>query len=128
MKPLLNTKNSRWRDVLKKINSLGGCFCFLCVVLGKYLLGANEMIKKVENPLGLTLEGVEILITELQQQFDQFVEDPIHETLGLSLEESGVAIEIKTKSKKRYSYNLEQLKLLKTEMLDPTMNSIKEIS
>ena len=103
-------------------------FCFLCVVLGKYLLGANEMIKKVENPLGLTLEGVEILITELQQQFDQFVEDPIHETLGLSLEESGVAIEIKTKSKKRYSYNLEQLKLLKAEMLDPTMNSIKEIS
>ena len=125
MKPLLNTKNSRWRDVLKKINSLGGCFCFLCVVLGKYLLGANEMIKKVENPLGLTLEGVEILITELQHQF---VEDPIHETLGLSLEESGVAIEIKTKSKKRYSYNLEQLKLLKAEMLDTTMNSIKEIS
>ena len=83
------------------------------------------MIKKVENPLGLTLEGVEILITELQHQF---VEDPIHETLGLSLEESGVAIEIKTKSKKRYSYNLEQLKLLKAEMLDPTMNSIKEIS
>ena len=107
---------------------MGGRFCFLCVVLGKYLLGANEMIEKVENPLGLTLEGVEILITELQQQFDQFVKDPIHETLGLSLEESGVAIEIKTKSKKRYSYNLEQLKLLKAEMLDPTMNSIKEIS
>ncbi len=128
MKPLLNTKNSRWRDVLKKINSLDRRFCFLCVVLGKYLLGANEMIEKVENPLGLTLEGVEILITELQQQFDQFVKDPIHETLGLSLEESGVAIEIKTKSKKRYSYNLEQLKLLKAEMLDPTMNSIKEIS
>lgn len=128
MKPLLNTKNSRWHDVLKKINSLGGRFCFLCVVLGKYLLDANEMIEKVENPLGLTLEGVEILITELQQQFDQFVKDPIHETLGLSLEESGVAIEIKTKSKKRYSYNLEQLKLLKAEMLDPTMNSIKEIS
>ena len=128
MKPLLNTKNSRWRDVLKKINSLDRRFCFLCVVLGKYILGANEMIEKVENPLGLTLEGVEILITELQQQFDQFVVDPIHETLGLSLEESGVAIEIKTKSKKRYSYNLEQLKLLKAEMLDPTMNSIKEIS
>ena len=128
MKPLLNTKNSRWRDVLKKINSLDRRFCFLCVVLGKYILGANEMIEKVENPLGLTLEGVEILITELQQQFDQFVKDPIHETLGLSLEESGVAIEIKTKSKKRYSYNLEQLKLLKAEMLDPTMNSIKEIS
>lgn len=103
-------------------------FCFLCVVLGKYLLGANEMIEKVENPLGLTLEGVEILITELQQQFDQFVKDAFHETLGLSLKESGVAIEIKTKSKKRYSYNLEQLKLLKAEMLDPTMNSIKEIS
>lgn len=123
-----NLLNLRWRDVLKKINSLDRRFYFLCVVLGKYILGANEMIKKVENPLGLTLEGVEILITELQQQFDQFVKDPIHETLGLSLEESGVAIEIKTKSKKRYSYNLEQLKLLKAEMLDPTMNSIKEIS
>ncbi len=85
------------------------------------------MIQKTPDPLGLTLEGVEILIEQLQERFDQFVKDPIHETLGLSLEESGVAIEIKTK-KNTYSYNLEQLKLLKAEMLDPVMNSAKEIS
>jgi len=30
--------------------------------------------------------------------------------------------------KRFYSYNLEQLKLLKAEMLDPVMNSAKEIS
>ena len=86
----------------------------------------KPMIQKIENPLGLRLEGVEILIAELQKQFDQFVEDPIHETLGLSLEEAGVAIELKTKTGK-YSYNLEQLKLLKAEMLDPVMNSAKKI-
>lgn len=85
------------------------------------------MIQKIENPLELSLVGVEILIEELQKQFDQFIKDPIHETLGLSLEESGVAIELKTK-KNTYSYNLEQLKLLKAEMLDPVMNSVKEIS
>lgn len=90
-------------------------------------MDVNEMIEKIENPLGITLEGVEILISELQAQFDQFVKDPLHETLGLSLEESGVAIEIKTKNK-LYSYNLEQLKLLKAEMLDPITNSVKEIS
>ena len=85
------------------------------------------MIQKIENPLELSLVGVEILIEELQKQFDQFIKDPIHETLGLSLEESGVAIELKTK-KNTYSYNLEQLKLIKAEMLDPVMNSMKEIS
>lgn len=85
------------------------------------------MIQKTPDPLGLTLEGVEILIEQLQERFDHFVKDPIHETLGLSLEESGVAIEIRTK-KNKYSYNLEQLKLLKAEMLDPVMNSAKEIS
>lgn len=85
------------------------------------------MIQKTSDPLGLTLEGIEILIEELQGRFDQFVKDPIHETLGLSLEESGVAIEIKTKNN-RYSYNLEQFQLLKAEMLDPVMNSAKEIS
>ncbi|WP_252362275.1 hypothetical protein [Acinetobacter cumulans] len=114
-------------DEYNQIINLGGCSSALFFILGKYLLGANEMIEKVENLLGLTIVGVEILIEELQKQFDQFVIDPIHETLGLSLEESGVAIELKTKNK-RYSYNLEQLKLLKAEMLDPTMNSIKEIS
>lgn len=85
------------------------------------------MIQKTPDPLGLTLEGVEILIEQLQERFDQFVKDPIHETLGLSLKESGVAIEIRTKRNK-YSYNLEQLKLLKAEKLDTVMNSAKEIS
>ena len=51
----------------------------------------------------------------------------IADPLGLTLEESGVALEIKTKTD-TYSYNLEQLKLLKAEMLDPVMNSLKEIS
>lgn len=85
------------------------------------------MIEKIENPLGLTLEGVEILIEELQTQFDQYQQDPLLEKLGFGIEESGIALEIKTKTN-RYSYNLAQLKLLKAEMLDPTMNSIKEIS
>lgn len=99
----------------------------MCFVLGRYLLGGNEMIEKIENPLGLTLEGVEILIEELQTQFDQYQQDPLLEKLGFGIEESGIALEIKTKTN-RYSYNLAQLKLLKAEMLDPTMNSIKEIS
>ena len=125
MKPLLNTKNSRWRDVLKKINSLGGCFCFLCVVLGKYLLGANEMIKKVENPLDLTIDQVEMLVTELQLDFDTHSKNLPE---FLSLEEIGISTTLKTRNGTSGTYNLAQLKLLKAEMLDPTMNSIKEIS
>ena len=82
------------------------------------------MIQKIENPLDLGIKQVEILITELQESFDIHSVD-LHECF--SLEESGIAIEIKTKNGK-YSYNLEQLKLLKAEMLDPVMNSMKEIS
>lgn len=85
------------------------------------------MIQKTPDPLGLTVEGVEILIEQLQEWFDQFVKDPIHEKLGLSLDESGVSIDITTQSGE-YSYNLEQLKQLKTKMLDPVINSPKDIS
>lgn len=127
MKPLPNIKISRWHDEYSQIINLGRCRGVLCFVLGRYLLGGNEMIEKIENPLGLTLEGVEILIEELQTQFDQYQQDPLLEKLGFGIEESGIALEIKTKTN-RYSYNLAQLKLLKAEMLDPTMNSIKEIS
>ena len=82
------------------------------------------MIQKIENPLNLGLEQVEILITELQDSFDKYSEDLPE---FLSLEESGCAIEIHTKNGE-YSYNLEQLKLLKKGFLDPVMNSVKEIS
>lgn len=82
------------------------------------------MLKKIENPLGLKIEIVEKLILELQQNFDEGSKDLPE---FLSLDESGVAIEITTKSG-QYSYNLEQLKLLKAELLDPVSNSIKEIS
>ena len=82
------------------------------------------MIQKIDNPLNIDLERVEILITELQEYFDKYSQN-IPEFL--SLEESGCAIEIKTKSSE-YSYNLEQLKKNKKEFLDPVMNSVKEIS
>ena len=81
------------------------------------------MILKIENPLNLELEQVEILITELQENFDRHSQDLPE---FLFLEESGCAIEIKTKSCE-YNYNLEQLKLLKKEFLDPVTNSLKEI-
>lgn len=82
------------------------------------------MIQKIDNPLNIDLERVEILITELQEYFDKYSQN-IPEFL--SLEESGCAIEIQTNNGE-YSYNLEQLKLLKKELLDPVMNSAKEIS
>lgn len=48
---------------------------------------------------------VDVLIAELQKAFDEYSDD-----LGIfSLDESGVSIEIKTKSSE-YSYSLEQLK------------------
>ena len=81
------------------------------------------MIQKIENPLNLRLEQVEILISELQDSFDKYSQDLPE---FLSLEESGCAIEIHTKNGE-YSYNLEQLKLLKKEFLDPVTNSLKEI-
>lgn len=47
------------------------------------------MIQKIENPLNLGLEQVEILITELQDSFDKYSEDLPE---FLSLEESGCAM------------------------------------
>jgi len=69
------------------------------------------MIEKVENPLNLGLDQVEIMIAELQKTFDEYSDD-----LGiLSLDESGVSLEIKTTTG-TYSYDLEQLKKLKAEL------------
>ncbi|CAM2995155.1 hypothetical protein [Acinetobacter celticus] len=81
------------------------------------------MIEKIENPLNFGLEQIEVLISELQETFDSFGGD-----LGpFALDESGVSIEIKTKSGE-YSYNLEQLKKLKAELEDPLVQSLKEVS
>jgi len=81
------------------------------------------MIHKTENPLNFDLDQIEFLIVELQASFDTFSDD-----LGpFTLDESGVSIDITTQSGK-YSYNLEQLKQLKTKMLDPAINSPKDIS
>ncbi|MDU7561426.1 MAG: hypothetical protein E7K63_02780 [Acinetobacter baumannii] len=82
------------------------------------------MIEKIENPLGLKLEHIESLISELQQRFDEYSKKMAE---FFSLEESGVNIEITTKTG-QYSYSLEQLKLLNVELTDPIANSIKEIS
>lgn len=82
------------------------------------------MIQKIENPMNLGLQQVEILITELQEKFDSSSQNLPE---FFSLEESGVAMEIRTRNGE-YSYNLEQLKSLKKELLDPVMNSLKEIS
>ena len=83
------------------------------------------MILKVENPLDLNLNQVKILIDQLQQSFDQYSEDlPEY----LSLDESGVAMEIETKSGVTHSYNLADLKLLKAQMTDPVVQSLKEVS
>ena len=81
------------------------------------------MIEKTENPLDFGLEQIEVLTLELQEIFDPFDGD-----LGpFALDESGVSIEIKTKSGE-YSYSLEQLKKLKAEIEDPLMQSLKEVS
>ena len=81
------------------------------------------MIEKIENPLNLELKQVDVLISELQTKFNEF-----SDRLGpFSLDESGVAMEIKTMSG-THSYDLAQLKLLKAELLDPVMNSLKEVS
>ena len=81
------------------------------------------MIEKTENPLDFGLEQIEVLILELQETFDSFGSDLGH----FALDESGVAIEIKTKSGE-YSYNLEQLKKLKAELEDPLMQSLNEVA
>jgi len=81
------------------------------------------MIEKIENPLNLGLDQVDVLLAELQKTFDEYSDD-----LGIfSLDESGVSIEIKTKSSE-YSYSLEQLKKLKVELEDPLVQSLKEVS
>lgn len=81
------------------------------------------MIEKIENPLDFGLEQIEVLISELQETFNSF-----HTNLGpFALDESGVSIEIKTKSGE-YSYDLEQLKKLKAELKDPLVQSLKEVS
>ena len=82
------------------------------------------MIEKVENPLNLNLDAIEVLILELQKQFDLFSADVPDK---LSLDETGVSIEIEMTSG-TYSYNLQQLKKLKTEMEDPLLQSLKEVS
>lgn len=82
------------------------------------------MIEKIENPLNLKLEDIELLITELQKQFE---DSSINIPEGLSLNESGVSIEIEMVSG-TYSYSLELLKKLKAELEDPLMQSLKEVT
>lgn len=82
------------------------------------------MIEKVENPMNLGLEQINAAISELQKTFDAYS----MESLGcLSLDESGVSLEIKTTTG-TYSYDLEQLKKLKAELEDPLLQSLKEVS
>ena len=67
---------------------------------------------------------VDVLIAELQKTFDTYS----MESLGcFSLDESGVSLEIKTTTG-TYSYDLEQLKKLKTQLEDPLVQSLKEVS
>lgn len=86
------------------------------------------MIEKTENPLNLSLDVINEILPELQQQFDNYEDDPSMQALGLTLEESGVCIGLKTKGGDVYSYSLEQLKKLKLELEDPIFNSLKEMS
>lgn len=82
------------------------------------------MIEKIENPLNLGLEQINAAISELQKTFDAYSV----ESLGcLSLDESGVALEIETTTG-TYRYDLEQLKKLKAELEDPLVQSLKEVS
>lgn len=86
------------------------------------------MIEKIENPLNLGLDLINKILPELQQQFDNFEQDPFAMKLGLALEESGVYIEIKTNTGDEYSYSLEQLKKLKAELENPLVQSLREVS
>ena len=85
---------------------------------------SDKMIEKIENPLNLKLEGIELLITELQKQFE---DSSMNIPEGLSLNESGVSIEIQMVSG-TYSYSLDLLKKLKAELEDPLMQSLKEVT
>ncbi|WP_180007937.1 hypothetical protein [Acinetobacter sp. YH16057] len=86
------------------------------------------MIKKTENPLNLSLDLINKILPELQQQFDNFEQDPFAMKFDLTLEESGVSIEIKTKAGDEYSYSLGQLKKLKAELENPLVQSLQEVS
>ena len=86
------------------------------------------MIEKTENPLNLGLDVINEILPELQQQFDNYEDDPSMQALGLTLEESGVNINIKINTGEEYSYSLEHLKKLKVELEDPIFNSLKEVS
>lgn len=86
------------------------------------------MLEKTENPLNLSLDLINEILPELQQQFDNFGQDPFAMKFGLTLEESGVCIEIKIKTGEQYSYSLEQLKKLKAELENPLVQSLQEVS
>lgn len=83
------------------------------------------MIENIDNPIELSLSQVELLIAELQPTYDKFQNNPIE---FLRLDESGISMDITTKSGKYASYNLEQLKKLKKQMTDPVTISRGEIS
>lgn len=84
------------------------------------------MIEKVENPLNLGLEQVESLLDELQKRFDGWHRTPV-EYFELTEANIGIDIIIK-KTGRQYSYNLEQLKSLKAELMDPVINAVKEFA
>lgn len=82
------------------------------------------MIEKVENLLDLTLDQVEEYIADLQPSFDRYQNDL---PFGLTLKETGCTVTLSTKTKTA-TYNLEQLKKLKAEMLNPLVKSLGEMS
>lgn len=84
----------------------------------------KNVIEKTENPLSLKLDVIDVLIVELQKQFDLYLASASD---VLNLDETDVSIEIEMTSG-TYSYNLQQLKKLKAEMDDPLLQSLKEVS
>lgn len=82
------------------------------------------MIEKIENPLNLKIDAVDLLIEQLQKQFE---DSSMNIPEGISLNESGVSIEIQMVSG-TYSYSLDLLKKLKAELEDPLMQSLKEVT
>ena len=82
------------------------------------------MIEKIENPLNLKIDAVDLLIEQLQKKFE---DSSMNIPEGLSLNESGVSIEIQMVSG-TYSYSLDLLKKLKAELEDPLMQSLKEVT
>ena len=82
------------------------------------------MIEKIENPLNLKIDAVDLFIEQLQKQFE---DSSMNIPEGLSLNESGVSIEIQMVSG-TYSYSLDLLKKLKAELEDPLMQSLKEVT